>query len=297
MAVFSYGISSVVFSILIWSVFIYLTIFSMFFNKDKFFYLKYFFVAAISFFIFNFWWIVQAFIFSFSSGYQSSVNEFFSSPDNIVTLNILSDLLGKISYSVRFLHYTFVTTGPSWAKYFDEFPLLLLGFLSPIVIFWTILRFKIDKRVLLFGTLFILSIYLIKGSSDPAGSIFSFFFNRFTILQVFRNPFEKFGFITLLSSAPLVAFGASKLELLLKNVKYRYFYNLLLVIVSMFYAYPFFTGLVFSSTDLVGKDLRYYYVKVPDYYRELFPLARANLLRKTPKRMKVRRLHWNEVKK
>ena len=268
-AVFSYGISSVVFSILIWSVFIYLTVFSMFFNKDKFFYLKYFFAAAISFFIFNFWWIVQAFIFSFSSSYQSSVDEFFSSPDNIVTLNILSDLLGKISYSVRFLHYTFVTTGPSWAKYFDEFPLLLLGFLSPIVIFWTILRFKIDKRVLLFGTLFILSIYLIKGSSDPAGSIFSFFFNRFTILQVFRNPFEKFGFITLLSSAPLVAFGASKLELLLKNVKYRYFYNLLLVIVSIFYAYPFLTGLVFSSTDLVGKDLRYYYVKVPDYYRDV----------------------------
>ena len=99
-AIFSYAIASVVFNLLLWFTFFLIsTFFFVFQKKDRYFLIKYFTFGIAGFILFNIWWISQVFSFASSSGYSSSVSTFFSPLDNINTLNALSNLLGKITYS------------------------------------------------------------------------------------------------------------------------------------------------------------------------------------------------------
>ncbi len=270
-AVFSYALTSTVFVILLWFSFFYIFMFYFIFgSRGRTFYLSYLFLTLFSFILFNFWWIIQFFSFLFSSGYIAATSTFFTSGGNLSTLSELSRRLGQFINTLRFMHGTFFLDGPFWAKIYSIPLVAPVEFFSGGVILWCIYKLRKEGEVLLFGSFFILSLFLTKGNAPPFGGLFQTLFLKLTVLQVFRNPFEKFSFLVLLASSPLFVLGV---DTLLRSARIQKFKNLLFLAVFIFifgfWGFPFLTGLVFTSNEAVGShSLRNYEVKPPSYYRD-----------------------------
>lgn len=270
-AIFAYALTSVVFIMLLWGLFIYVLFFHLIFEAEgKFFKVLYTLLTFVGFITFNFWWIAQFFVFIFSSNYDSATSVFFTSFGNLSTLTALSIKLGQISDLLRFMHGSFFIDGPIWARIYAFSPLSLVEFFAAGVILWCIYKFREKKEVLLFGSLFILSLFLAKGNSIPFGELFQILFVKLPPLQVFRNPFEKFSFLILLTAAPLFTFGINKLIFFIVKQRYK---NLLLsgafIFIIGFWGFPFWTGLVFTSNQgMEASALRNYEVNPPEYYKE-----------------------------
>ncbi|OGM26061.1 hypothetical protein A3D01_04845 [Candidatus Woesebacteria bacterium RIFCSPHIGHO2_02_FULL_39_13] len=268
---FSFGLASVVFNLVLWGLLLYTTLFFLFFDKkDRVFLIKYFLLTFLLFCVFNFWWISQLFSFVASPISNVVFSSFVSSVGNLETFSALSKDLGVLVYLTRFMHRTFFTEAPIfWIRLFNS-PLIVLGqFLLTGVVFLTITMRRSLKPVLFFGTIFVISIFLTKGNAEPLGELFNYAFSRVYALQVFRNPFEKIGFLIPLAASPLFAYGLFEINNRVLDIRRQ---KLVIVISYIFIggimAFPFWKGFVFSYWDNEGK-IKSYEVKVPDYYRDV----------------------------
>ena len=265
--IFSYTLTSTPFLIILISLAIYTSLFYLFFKKyDLLFLLKFNFVIGFLFLLTNAWWISQLMSFLFSSSYEVSVKNFFSSQGNIDTLNVLSRSLGKLINITRLYHGTFFSQTDSWLKVFGLFPLSLIFFIIPTVIFSTLIKHKRKFSVLYLSGLYLIAIFLSKGSNPPFGDLYSLFFSKYTYLQVFRNPFEKFGFILTLTTAPLFAYGVYKLsgEVIKIIGRLIVFFAVMIIFVT---SLPFWTGEVLKIRTKESKEIDFK-VEVPYYYKE-----------------------------
>jgi len=270
-AIFSLGLSNPVFNIVLWLVFLYITIFNIFFTnikKDKLFFVLYFFLNFIFFCLTNFWWIGQVVRNLFLGKYAQELSTFYKNTETLTTLNSLSTSLGDINYLFRLFHKSFfMTPFIDWAKLFVTPWAVILEFLTVGIILFFIIKKRKNINVLFLGTLFILSLYLAKGSNPPFGKLFELLFTRFTPLQFFRNPFEKFGFIIPLAATPLLVAGIEDLSLRFQKKGKTIIYIICLVIIAGLFGYPFWSGLVFTNTFPPTNDYSIgYKVKVPEYY-------------------------------
>lgn len=265
---FSFGLSNIAFLLLLWFVLFSFFMFSLLSYGQKIFTVYYFLITIISFVFFNFWWISHAILFRTNSYFEEYISGFFAAVGNLDTLSILSEKLGNVFYTSRLMHGTFFNEGPVWAKLFESPPISLLSYLPPILTTWVVVKFRRIKEVSFLGLSIIFLLFLIKGTNKPLGEIFEFFFVNFPILQVFRNPFEKFGVLLPLYFSPLIAFGLYKLSSLLSNKYQTVFYTI--IIFYMFAgSFPFWTGLVFTRKDLQNQELlQSYQTQVPNYYKQ-----------------------------
>ncbi|MDP3973930.1 MAG: hypothetical protein Q8P92_03800 [Candidatus Daviesbacteria bacterium] len=254
---FSFGLSNVAFLLLFWVVLFSFFIFFFLSGGQKKFTINYFLITLTSFVFFNFWWISHAIFFRTSSFFGEYISGFFSATGNLDTLSILSEQLGNIFYSSRLMHGTFFTEGPIWANLYKSLPFSLLTYLPPILIIWVVFKFRKNKEVIFLGLFIIFLLFLIKGTAKPLGEIFEFFFINIPLLQVFRNPFEKFGILLPLCFSPLIAFGLSKLNSLFAQKNQTYFY-LFITFYIILISFPFWTNLVFNSHQ----------TQVPYFYKE-----------------------------
>src|SRR3989344_1043311 len=298
--VFSYALTSPAFVILLWLLFSHTILFRFLFKENnRVFLIKYFFSNLIFFIIFNLWWLSQTLSFAGTSSYEAAISRYFSSIGNLSTLSSISKSLGKLTDLVRLLHADFIHTGPSWARYYDIFTVRGIQFFAAGSIFWAILKFKKNKEILYLGSLFVISLFLTKGVQGPFGEIFQSVFQKSTIFQVFRNPFEKFGFLLPLSSSLLFTFAIWKISYSRSQeypdligdelssdmsssfrenpallawggrhkAKYTFIYYLSLVFLIVIWGFPFWTGLIFTNIKYFGsKELTNYEVRVPSYY-------------------------------
>lgn len=270
-AIFSLGLSNPVFNIVLWFIFVYITIFNIFsanIKKDKLFFLLYFFLNFIFFCLVNFWWIGQV-IRNLSLGkYTQELSTFYKTTDTVTTLNSLSNSLGDINFLFRLFHKPFFTTPfIDWAKLFVTPWAVILEFLITGIILFFIIKRRKNINVLFLGSLFILSLYFAKGSNPPFGGLFEFLFTIFTPLQLFRNPFEKFGFIIPLAATPLLIAGLEDLSLRFQKRGKTIIYIISTLIIVGLFGYPFWSGLVFTNTFPPTNNYSVgYKVKVPEYY-------------------------------
>lgn len=256
--IFSYALTAIAFNVLIVFILAYTFLFFFFLGKDKGFSVKYFLTFLVSFILFNFWWIGQLFSFILSSSYSASVSKYFTSTDNLYTVQVLSEKLGVLSNIFAFLHYDFFANGAPWAQLFVSPLLLFLNLLVMASILWVIFKFRKLKEVVFLGLFLTIVIFLMKGINSPFGEIFRFIFLKIPPLQVFRNPFEKFSFLLPIAAAPLFGLAIESLIHLVKAKILKSFVWIFVVGIMSFWAYPFWTGLIFTGDE----------VKVPDYYKE-----------------------------
>lgn len=269
--IFSYAFSSIIFTLLLWFWVSYIALFFIILRKQsRKFIILYVLLSAVMFVLLNAWWISQYISFIFSKSLGFSINLFFSIQGNLVTLRILSEKLGQLFYALRFL------PGNAWDDRFGQTlitsgnPFGILQFLFPGVIFWMLYKYRKTFEVLLVCSLFLLSLFLIKGNNEPFGEIFQFLFLKFTPIQVFRDPFEKFSFFLIPSATLALVFGFWKISTCIKGLRLsKTIYYLLLSSILIIWGFPFLTGRVFSRVDIKAKTMTSYEVKVPEYYKEV----------------------------
>ncbi len=274
--IFSYSLASVPFNLILISLFVFTTVFYTLLEKDKkriVFYLTYLTFVLVSYFLINFWWISQLIGYVRSSGFAQSITNYFSQQGNLSELSTLSESLGKLVYTSRFFHATAIMNknSPLWSRIYSSPPLELLEFVISGVIFWAIYKKREMRSVLYLGCIFLVGLFLVKGNQPPFGEIFEFLFLKFTPLQVFRNPFEKFGFLLPIAAAPLFAFGISNIVSLISSKR------LIRIVISgvfgfmlIVWGFPFWTGYLFTlKSKESGGIQRSYGVMVPEYYKEI----------------------------
>ncbi len=270
-AIFSYALTTPTFNILLWAMLVYIFIFYFLLKRDlRSFLLKYLGIALVSYLLFNFWWLIQAFYLYFFNKNVSLSSEYFTLEGNISTFNALSQQLGLLVNTLRLLHGTLIYYGPSWMRIYNFPPLVLFEFVITGVVFVTLHIYRKSKEVLFLGILLILSLILIKGSEPPFGVIFSNLFINSSFFQLFRNPFEKFGFILALTLSPLLIFALQNVENSFGNVKNKYRFTIAAFLsLILLWGFPYWTGLVFTySKNIAETKLSDFELKVPEDYKK-----------------------------
>ncbi len=212
------------------------------------------------------WWLAPLIYSTFSTPYPTS--EAVTQAGNFLAFNSLSRLVGGLPSVLSLIDSSFlISISSQWGNFY-LWPIARLLMPVPFFIILFGLVGKKPKNSYWFFVivLFTLSVFFSKGSMPPFEEVFPFLVNNLRILEVFRNSFEKLGFILNLTYALLFGNG---LFLLSK----RHFKLALVFFVTscIFLVYPMWTGSVF------GGNL----ISVPDYYSKLnvWLGARHNLLR------------------
>ncbi len=265
--IFSYALTSIPFNIIFWMVFLALTIFELT-NRWNLKVLLFFGLTFLIYILVDFWWITQLFSFINSSQYTTTISSFFSADGNLTTLSALSDRLGKIVNTIRLMHEAFFKNAPDyWMSFYNTRLAVVLEFFFPLILFLGVIRERKNKNAIFLSVLFVFCLLLVKGNSPPLGELFELIFSKFSFTQVFRNPFEKFGFLLPLFFCPLLAFYLSRIfdNKIAKNI----IYFLSLFIVLVFWGFPYWTGLIFVSSEKNEQNnFSNYEVEVPNYYRQ-----------------------------
>lgn len=270
--IFSYSLTSLAFVLIFWFVLIFIFLFYLFIIKetDKKFLIKYFLLCIIFWIFINFWWIGQVFTYLSLGSFKAVISTAFTENGNYLTFSALSQNLGDLTYLLRLKHGTFfqdVEKIPYVEIYLSPIIIILEFFISGLLLLPIITK-KRNGSVLLLGSFFILSIFLAKGNNPPFGEIFDWFFKNFAYLQLFRNPFEKFGFLLPLAAAPLFALGVNELCNVFKEWK-KYVYVLIFFWITIVWGFPFWSSLVFTGTEApTNKGDIGYQVKVPQAYQQ-----------------------------
>lgn len=273
---FSYALSSVAFNILLWLVLFYMALFYIFIYKDikyRLFIAKFFTLTLLFWCFANFWWISQTFSYVNIGSFSAVTSTSFIVQDNYRTLLSISERLGNLINLFRLRHASFFDDQQiPWTNVYN-FPLLvflefwIIGLvLLPLIFF----RKSNYQSLLFFGGLFFIGLYLSKGSNQPFGEVFDEIFLTFSFLQVFRNPFEKFGFILPIAAAPLFGYGVFLLLTYLKTFWQKLGYLIILIWLIGVWGFPFWSGFIFMNGEKTTNNENIdYKVKVPPYYKDL----------------------------
>lgn len=184
------------------------------------------------------------------------------SSESIVTLVDIS-AQAILPYTLQLANpfYLFTQTefGPIYKN--SLFQILPFIFVATILI-GLISSFK-TKLFSLYGILFLISIFLVKGAAPPFGFLYLFGFENIFALGILRNPFEKTGLILVFFAAVLFTLGlkvisekfATKINPSVSKI------SVILIIASVFiFSWPMLAG------KLIGRIERPAYVQVPESY-------------------------------
>lgn len=269
---YSYAFSYVAFSILLWIWLFLITFYFALFRKDRksrIFSLKYFILTLILFIVSNSWWTLPLLSLNLSGGSTPTANLFLKQNSPGI-LDALSKSLGNLTGIFKLTNTSFLAPDSLvWIKFYYSPFLYLVQYFFVGAILYFIIKFRKDSVVLFLGSLFLSSIFLSKGNNSPFGEIYSLIFKNVLILQVFRNPFEKFGFLLALTSTLLFSPSIYELSQKLQNKLNRLYYPLIFIILFLYLGFPLYTGLALTNKFPPTNNYSVgYKVKVPQYYED-----------------------------
>ncbi len=271
--IYSYIFSYLAFSLLIWIAFGIFTLFFILLEKESrvwLFYLKYVILVFVLFVLSNSWWISQLLTFQSSFGFDKSFQELFNTASNLGVLDAISQKLGNLTHIFRMSHaYFFTQPSMEWVKLFNYPLLVAVEYFIFGIIFYSFIKNYQEKSFFLLGSILFLVIFLVKGSNPPFGEVYSLLFQNLSFLQVFRNPFEKFGYLQSMLEASLFAISLYYLQKKKFPLRRQYLYLFFFFFITFIWGFPFFTNLVFTNTEAPSNIYSIgYKVKVPPYYSE-----------------------------
>ena len=234
---------------------------------------KKFALLLLSCIIFNSFWILPVAV-DIPGGYAKAVNSYIDGTpfDTFGTATSAADLIevfklrGYWPFYTRFL-------ADSYYGYNDIYftPLFILfSFLIPIIAFSSLI-WKEDSRnnkllVLFLSISSVILIFFLKGIKPPLGKAFFEIVFAIPFTGILRNPIDKIGLWLLFSYSLIFGYGLAQLYNFIENkTRKKIVIGLILVIIFVFYLFPFWTGEVIYDGD--GK-MPSYHTKVPDYYNK-----------------------------
>lgn len=251
-------IFSIAFGYLTFIIVFWLVLFIYFLFNSSVFSLKLFLLTFFLWLTVNSWWFIPLFS---SSGSIYSVG-ISGSEENLGTLmgvsrNFTPDLL------VRLLHRTYFFDPSALSPIYSSTLFQLISWIPVIFLLFGLYKiFKNRLTNLKFAVIiFILGLIISLGANPPFGWLFVEIFKKVTVLQAFRNPFEKFGLVYALGYSAVFAYG---LVSFFETKKIKWFgLGLVLFLTCVVFAWPMWTGRVVAGPDKkIG-------LSVPAYYKDL----------------------------
>lgn len=208
-------------------------------------------IACVIWLIFNSWWIYY-----FWQVKETSTTNL-DSKQNLVSLLEVSNYFPNLEVMSLRQKYMFGQESPYFEFYKKE-NVKNLSLLALVIVIYGAYT-AIKKKYWYFLILLIIAWIIVKGANPPMGKqLYTFLFENISLWQVYRNPYEKFGSVFLMSYSTLFALGLVTFANKFRRVKYI----VLFVAIITFCGYlvlPMWNGNLFKNT---------YYVKVPTYYHE-----------------------------
>lgn len=205
--------------------------------------------------ILNSWWLIVTVLYA-PSAYLNSV---FVLANSLEALRSLSDQNPFVNV-IRLYHGPHFESGVYGTIYQNHF-FILLSFFPVFVLFFSFRFFK-KLAFKYFFTLFLLGLFVCLGLNPPFGKLFEIIFTYLPVLQIFRNPYEKFGLVFLLAYSALFGLGLLALFQLLKNsLKSRIIVIVLAGLFFGLYLWPFWLGRMISWGTEAQIPNRYAYLK------------------------------------
>ena len=227
--------------IVLWTVIGFFTLFEIWYTKVFYKNIKYFLITLLVFISTNLWWIMPFVeILSINSSFSLQIDKNL----NIETLEGLKKYL-KPEYVSRLLQGNYFYSSEMKSFYSSNFVNIVTN-LSLIFIIFSIYILRKDKSLYFMIFLTLLSFGISIGSNEPTRNIFMFFFEKVSFFQSFRNPYEKYGIVYMISFVIFLSYFLS----VLKRFKIG---NLLICIFLISYTYINFP--VFSLSYLSASKI------------------------------------------
>jgi len=251
------------FIVVYWLILLIYSAFHIITSKEKFrgifFNVTFVFFTFVVWCLFNSWWFIPLFS---SSGSQYSAN-ISGLEENLGTLLGVSRSF-TLDVIVRLLQNGYFFDSTAYSQVYSTLPFQLISFIPLFFVLFGLVKIFRNpelEKFKFFVVLLALGLIISLGANPPFGWLFIWFFKHFTVLQAFRNPFEKFGLVYVLGYCPVFAYG------LVSFLEKKRFKNLTLILIlfltCVIYAWPMWTGRVIAGYDKkIGLD-------VPTYYKDL----------------------------
>lgn len=230
--------------------------------------LIYFFSCMLLWILINSWWIAPFLQVMRTTAFITT--DAYTSAGNLQAFYSTSERLGNLANVVRLMHKEFTDNMALIWQYWYQNPLIIIAtFIPPLLVFLT-LRMR-NKSLYLHVTLglVLISLFWMKGSNEPFGVIVSSLYQRFSMLESFRNPFEKIGLIIPILYAPLIAFSLLKFQSKINSSNLKMLLTALTIFVFLLPVWPMLNNTLFMSTIPPANNPRVAsYVEVPAYYQQ-----------------------------
>lgn len=199
-------------------------------------------VYFLGWIIINSWWLGVFVLYApgayltEGSGFQNALESFRAVSGQTPFINTI-----RLFHAIRF--------GPDfYGTIYDNWILIGLSFIVPLILVFSVRWYKHSGFKFLAG-LFAIGLVVCLGANPPFGFIFTYLFEHIQLIQVFRNPYEKFGLIYLLAYSGLFGLGMlSILRLIFKVVKSLKIAGLTVVVTIILlngiYVWPLWNGAV-----------------------------------------------------
>lgn len=209
--------------------------------------------------IFNGWWLIP--VITIGSGVTSQQHNI---GESLSTLTVISKQ-AILPYTLQMINSFYIFAQAELGEIYKSFFFRLIPWLGVIVIFYGIIRALLRKHLVVYVIIFVIIIMLSKGSSSPFGQFFLFLFDKFFVLGLLRNPFEKIGILLPLVSGILFTIGiegcVERFRKYLDSFSTASILIVLFIIMGVYY-WPMYTGTVFGT---IGRPN---YIEIPQSYKD-----------------------------
>lgn len=229
-------------------------------GKDLFFSVAYFFIVLTAWLFIHAFWIYP----TLQIGNQLLENS--TRNDGVAVLQGVS-IHTPLQIVIRLVHNGVYYIDRIYGGIYTSSFYLILSWFIPIISLFAIKLFNKVKDSKFYTTLFFVSFFLSIGSNFPTGWILIWLFETFPLLQVLRNPYEKFGINLVIAYAPFFALGTMVIgEKIAGFLKIQRAVlpgvGLLVFLICVIFVWPIWTG------SFAGGRIFNPWVKVPQYYKD-----------------------------
>lgn len=206
------------------------------------------------------WWILPIFFTS-----QAIYSKQHSSPESVSTLLELSRQTA-IPFTLQGINPFYLFEEKDWGGIYERWYFLLMPFFLVAFAVLGFIRGLGERKFIFWSLFFLVSIIFAKGAAAPFGGAFVYLFDKFFVLGVLRNPFEKIGIFIPFTYAILIPLGLITIFGLVKKLKLRYILvtvvSIMLSLILTIWHWPFWQGKLF------GNEYKTPEVQIPSYYSE-----------------------------
>lgn len=168
---------------------------------------------------------------------------------------------------IRLVHNGAYYIDELYGNHYNGLLFLVISWLIPIVAFFSLSVIKQSRYFKYYVSLFVVSLFISIGYNFPTGWLLAWIFENIPMIQVLRNPYEKFGVNLLIAYTAFFPIGV----LVISDKIARYFKKpnlylpslfLILSLTSIVFVWPMWTG------NFAGGYKFNPWVGAPSYYKE-----------------------------